>query len=132
MGNSNGHPVVLFDGYCRLCHASVRFLRRYDQKRLFRFATLDSSFAQKLELHGVDGNSVLLYHQDKLYKRSDAVLHMLRLLGGAWRVFYLFRFIPLFVRDGAYNFIAGIRYRLFGKYENCPLPDAAHADLFLD
>ncbi len=126
------HPVVLFDGYCRLCHASVRFLRRYDHKRLFRFASLDSHFAQSLQLPQVDGNSVLLYYQGRLHHRSTAVLEMLRLLGGGWRLFAVFRYLPLFFRDGMYNGIARIRYRVFGKYEHCPVPTADEAALFLD
>lgn len=132
MKNDLGHPVVLFDGYCRLCHASVRFLRRYDHKRLFRFATLDSTFATQLKLPEVDGNSVLLYHNGKVYHRSDAVLNMLRLLGGGWRLFAVFRIIPLFVRNGIYDFIARARYRFFGRYESCPAPQPWEAALFLD
>lgn len=128
----NEHPVVLFDGYCRLCHASVRFLRRYDHKRLFRFATLNSKFARSLDLPEVDGNSVLLFYQGKLQHRSTAVLDILRLLGGGWRILALFRFLPLFLRDGVYNMVARIRYRVFGKYENCPLPTPEEATLFLD
>lgn len=128
----NEHPVVLFDGYCRLCHASVRFLRRYDHKRLFRFATLNSKFARSLDLPEVDGNSVLLFYQGKLQHRSTAVLDILRLLGGRWRILALFRFLPLFLRDGVYNMVARIRYRVFGKYENCPLPTPEEATLFLD
>lgn len=128
----NEHPIVLFDGYCRLCHASVRFLRRYDHKRLFRFATLDSNFAQSLNLAEVDGNSVLLFYQGKLLHRSSAVLEMLHLLGGGWRLLALFRLLPLFMRDGVYKGIARIRYRVFGKYETCPLPTAEEAALFLD
>jgi predicted DCC family thiol-disulfide oxidoreductase YuxK len=127
----SGHPVVLFDGYCRLCHASVRFLRRYDHKRLFRFATLDSAFARQLQMKAVDGNSVLLFYDGKLYERSTAVLELLRLLSGGWQFFYVFRFLPLFFRDGVYNLIAAIRYKVFGKYETCPLPTPEDAALFL-
>lgn len=128
----NEHPVVLFDGYCRLCHASVRFLRRYDHKRLFRFATLESTFAKQLQLPEVDGNSVLLYYHGKIYHRSTAVLEILKLLGGGWRFSYPLRYVPLFIRDGVYNLVAGLRYKIFGKYESCPIPNADEAELFLD
>ncbi len=126
------HPVVLFDGYCRLCHTSVRFLRRHDHKRLFRFATLDSAFAKQLDLPEIDGNSVLLWHQGKLFHRSSAVLEMLKLLGGGWKLFYGFRVIPRFLRDAVYNLVAAIRYRVFGKYDTCPVPTPEEAALFLD
>ncbi|PKN39805.1 MAG: hypothetical protein CVU63_14125, partial [Deltaproteobacteria bacterium HGW-Deltaproteobacteria-20] len=36
-------PIVLFDGECGLCHASVRFVVERDDRALFRFAPLDSA-----------------------------------------------------------------------------------------
>lgn len=130
----NDHPVVLFDGYCRFCHATVRFLNRQDRKRQFRFATLDSQFARQLSrnFNQQFPDTVILYYKNKLYFRSNAVLKLLELLGGRWywtRIGYLF---PLFFRDAIYKFIAAIRYRVWGKYKNCPLPAPHLAELFLD
>jgi len=31
--------------------------------------------------------------------------------------------VPRFIRDGVYNLIAKNRYRIFGKYETCIVPD---------
>ena len=55
--------------------------------------------------------------------RSDAFLHILRRLGGGWKVFAgVLGVIPRPLRDAAYDFIARVRYRIFGKREDvCPI-----------
>lgn len=127
------NPVIIFDGHCRLCHWSVQFLLRHDHKRLFRFATLDSDFAKGLaaEELAIQGDSVLLWHHKKLYERSTAVIQMLRLLGGFWRLNAVWLIIPAFVRNWGYDLIARNRYRVFGKFDSCPLPSPESQARFL-
>jgi predicted DCC family thiol-disulfide oxidoreductase YuxK len=36
------------------------------------------------------------------------------------------------MRDGIYELVARNRYRVFGKYESCMLPDPKHRGKFLD
>jgi predicted DCC family thiol-disulfide oxidoreductase YuxK len=36
------------------------------------------------------------------------------------------------VRDFGYGLVVGARYRLFGRYDACPLPPPQHRDRFLD
>jgi predicted DCC family thiol-disulfide oxidoreductase YuxK len=127
------NPVIIFDGHCRLCHWSVQFLLRNDHKRLFRFATLDSDFAKGLaaEELAIQGDSVLLWHHNKLYERSTAVIQMLRLLGGFWQLNAVWLIIPAFVRNWGYDLIARNRYRIFGKFDSCPLPSPESQSRFL-
>ena len=42
------HPVILFDGVCNFCNASINFIIRQDTKQVFRFAPLQSEAGQKL------------------------------------------------------------------------------------
>jgi len=55
--------------------------------------------------------------------RSNAWVHILRRLGGGWKI--LARFvaaIPLPLRDLVYDFIARVRYRVFGRRDEvCPI-----------
>lgn len=40
--------------------------------------------------------------------------------------------VPRPIRDRLYDVFARYRYKLFGKYERCPLPSAAVRSRFLD
>lgn len=40
--------IILFDGVCNLCNASVNFIIDHDSQKKFRFASLQSDFAQDL------------------------------------------------------------------------------------
>jgi hypothetical protein len=58
--------VVLFDGACALCHGCVKFLMRFDQRGVFKFAPLQSMQSQQLlqqyQLHA-DLDSMVLVEQ---------------------------------------------------------------------
>jgi predicted DCC family thiol-disulfide oxidoreductase YuxK len=41
-----------------------------------------------------------------------------------WRPLLVLSLIPRPIRDLLYDLIARNRYRLFGRYERCPLPTA--------
>ncbi|MEO6759476.1 MAG: thiol-disulfide oxidoreductase DCC family protein [Saprospiraceae bacterium] len=128
-------PVLLFDGVCNLCNASVQWVLTHDPRGVFRFAALQSETGQEL-LHqfGLDQesfNSVVLVDGDRIYLRSDAPLEIVRRLGGAWPLLYGFKIIPRFLRDAIYNWIARNRYRWFGKREACMLPRAEWKARFL-
>ena len=43
-------------------------------------------------------------------------------IGGLWLVFLPLTLIPRSLRDAAYNLLARVRYRLFGRFDTCPLP----------
>lgn len=128
------HPVIIFDGYCRLCHWSVQFMLRHDHKRLFRFTTLDSNFAKCLPDEvsvNCKNDSVLLWHDGALLAESDAVLQMLTLLGGWWKLGAIGYAVPRVIRNAVYRLIARNRYKVFGQLESCPLPSPETAELFL-
>jgi predicted DCC family thiol-disulfide oxidoreductase YuxK len=57
-----------------------------------------------------------------LLTRSTGALHALRRLGGAWRALaLLLGVVPRPIRDVVYDFIAGVRFRLFAKpIDACP------------
>lgn len=129
-------PIILFDGVCNLCNASVQFIINRDPKRHFMFATLQGKTAQSIlgdaPLAGLDLNSVVLVENGKLYDRSTAALRIARKLSSGWPVFYAFIIVPQFIRDGIYNWIAKNRYKWFGKQESCMMPTPELKRLFLD
>ncbi len=141
MSQVESNPIVLYDGICGLCNRLVQFLLKRDTHDRFRFASLQSEFANNLLTHhGLDPNDldtvyvVKDYGQsdERLLARSDAVLFMLTQLGGFWQVARLARSLPGALRDTVYKVVARNRYRIFGKYESCMLPEAKHRAKFLD
>ena len=139
---TDANPIVLYDGVCGLCNRSVQFLLKHDKRERFRFASLQSDFAQRvLGRHGLDPKDldtvhvVVNYNQpdERVLQRSDAILRAGRELGGFWGASAaVARIVPRPLRDLVYRFVATNRYRVFGKYDTCMLPDPSQRSRFLD
>ena len=136
------NPIVLYDGVCGLCNRLVQFLLKRDHKDLLRYASLQSDFAEiVLKRHGLnpkdlDTVCVVLNHgesNERVLTRSDAILHLGKELGGIWSIGAACgRILPHWLRDSLYRFVARNRYRVFGKYDTCMLPEPRHRAKFLD
>jgi predicted DCC family thiol-disulfide oxidoreductase YuxK len=141
MASDPANPILLYDGVCGLCNRFVLFVLKRDAADSFRFASLQSDFAAAiLQRHGRDPRDldtlylVTNYQQpdENLTARSDAVLAVLRQLGGFWRAAaFALRLVPRWLRDWKYSLVARTRYRLFGKYDACPLPQEKDRHRFL-
>jgi len=136
-GNGTQHyPIILFDGVCNLCSSSVQYVIKHDPKHIFRFASLQSAFGQKIiSAHHLplnDYNSFILITGNKIYTRSTAALMVAIKLKGFVKFLYAFVIVPKFIRDAAYNIIAKNRYKWFGKKIVCWLPTTELKGLFMD
>lgn len=118
--------IILFDGVCNLCNASVSFVIERDKKNVFQFASLQSSFGQEVlkkhQLSSSDFDSMILLQNGTIHQRSDAALRIAKELSGAWKLLYGFIIVPRFIRNAVYNFVARNRYKWFGKQETCMIP----------
>lgn len=130
-----GEPVVLFDGVCKLCNGWARFLIRHDRDHRVRLAAVQSPEGQALLAWAglpLDQFDTLLVIRDRhCWERSEAVFEIIAQLPARWRPLLVLRAIPRVLRDWAYDRIARNRYRLFGKYDTCLLPDPDHEQRFL-
>ena len=135
------NPIVLYDGVCGLCNRLTQFLLKRDTHDRLRFASLQSEFAAAiLKRHGKDTRDldtvyvVRDYEQpnEVLLARSDAILCLGEQLGGIWSVARLGKAIPKSLRDWIYKLVARNRYRVFGKYESCMMPEPKYRQKFLD
>lgn len=135
MTKTDGHVVVLFDGVCNLCNGAVQFLIRRDDDDVFRFASLQSETAQTLlrsfNLNTENFDSIVVIRQGRVYERGDAALVIASALGWPWKVMLAGKILPRLLRDGLYNLIARNRYRIFGRRDECMLPDPALKAKFL-
>jgi len=75
---------------------------------------------------GLPDSVVVRVYDGRLLVRSEAFLHILRRLGGGWRVLAaLLGMIPRGLRDFVYDFVARVRYRVFGRRDDlCPIVPA--------
>lgn len=132
---ARGRNIVLFDGVCNLCTGSVLFILKRDPEAAFRFASTQSEAGGEiLRLLGLppDFKESILYIEDgRPYVRSEAALRIAGRLNGLWPGLTIARFIPAFLRDAIYDWIARNRYAIFGKRGSCMLPTPALAARFL-
>jgi len=119
--------LILFDGVCNLCNASVVYIIKHDKKDRFRFAPLQSGIGKKIiKEHQIDTNkmdSILLYSQEKgIVYKSTAALHIAKGLGFPQNLMSIFFIVPPFIRNWVYDFIARNRYKWYGKKDSCMIP----------
>jgi predicted DCC family thiol-disulfide oxidoreductase YuxK len=136
------NPIILYDGVCGFCNRLIQFVLKQDRMDRFRFASLQSKFsAEVLRRHSaspddLDTMYVVLDYalpEERIASRSDAAVVTLRQLGGGWAILgAALRFVPLWARNFGYNLVARNRYRIFGKYDSCPIPAEKDRRKFLD
>lgn len=128
--------VVLFDGVCNLCTASVQFIIRRDADKRFRFASLQSPVARDLlrAYQAEEGqlDSMILVADGRIYRRSTAALRIARRLDGGWPLLSVLLLVPRPLRDAAYDWVGRRRYRMFGRRALCWTPTPDIAERFLE
>ena len=117
---------VYYDGTCGLCHRGMRWLVSEDPTGTsFRYAPLggDSFVAAFPDASGLPDSVIVRTPEGAVFVRSDAAIHLLGRLGGLWRAGgTIFGWLPRRLRDAAYDFVARVRYRIFGRAKDaCPL-----------
>jgi len=132
-----GKKIILFDGVCNLCEASVQFVIKYDKKDVFRFVALQSDLGKEITEHiGLDIkniDSVILYEPGIAYNyKSAAALEIAKNLGGFFHFGTIFRLIPNGLRNLLYDYVAKNRNQWYGKKVSCFVPTLELKSKFLD
>jgi predicted DCC family thiol-disulfide oxidoreductase YuxK len=134
-GLSRGHPVMVFDGACNLCHGWVRFALKRDRGNRLRFLAAQSNLGQQfLQRNGLPAqifDSFYLVENAVILHKSAGFLRMVQYLRWPWPWLAIFSVIPARLLDRLYDYIAQNRYRWFGRRELCLIADPAQAARFL-
>ncbi len=130
------NPVILFDGLCNLCSASVQFILKRDVYNKYRFTSLQSdagiSLLKQFQIDiQTSPQTLILLNKGKLYTRSTAALMIASNLSGLWPLLSIFIIIPPVFRDLFYRIIASNRYNWFGKKTECWIASPEYKNLFL-
>ena len=131
--------VVLYDGLCGFCDASVQWLLKADTAARYRFAPLQGETAAAiLARHPKipkDLDSILLVEPDGATERvswhSRAIFQICRGLPGAWRAVSWFGVFPRLLTDTGYRLFARSRYYVWGRRESCRIPAPGERARFL-
>ena len=136
VNDTHGSPLLLYDGVCALCNAAVTFVLKRDRSRSTRFAPLQGETAKRfLEGHpgwrGID-SMIWIDPSGGVSTRSAAAIAIARHVGGIWAALAaLAAIVPAAIRDALYDQVARVRYRVFGRYDACPLPPPEDRSRFL-
>ena len=129
-------PLLLYDGTCGFCAASVQWVLRRDRRGTLLFAPLQGSTAEPVlmlrpELAKVD-SVVWVGEGGEVLTRSSAAFAVARYLGGGYGVAArLGALIPRPIRDGVYDLIAKHRHTIIRGDPACMLPSAEERKRFL-
>ena len=119
--------LVLFDGVCNLCDASVQYIIKHDKNDIFLFTALQSEVGQQIiKEFNIDTNkidSIILYSNEHgISYKSTAALKIASKLGFPRNLLSVFLIIPGIIRNWVYDYIAKNRYKWYGKKEECMIP----------
>ena len=138
-----GRHIIFYDGVCGLCNKFIQFVIDNDSNGLFFFAALQSEFAKNtLARRGAnaeDLNTVYVLsnygngQEERLFNKSDAVAFTTSQLK-PWikPAAFFIKVFPKPLRDFGYETVAKIRYKLFGKHDQCMLPSPETRARFID
>ena len=133
--------IILYDGLCGLCNRLNRFVLKRDPEGRFRFASLQSEFSREILIRhrrlATDVNTLYVLREvstagrEELLSKSEAVVTILEQLHGFRFWVALMRILPTPLTDFGYDVVAKNRYRIFGRYEVCPLPGSGERERFI-
>lgn len=128
-----GGAVVFIDGSCSVCHGFSRFILAEDRRSRLSIGHLGGdAFKSAAPPPGLPDSLVVLAQDRKWLTRSTAVLHVMSLLGGLWRLLAsVLILVPAMLRDEVYDAVAKRRRAASAVVGPCPLPPARLAGRFV-
>ncbi len=120
--------ILFYDGHCGLCHRAVKFVLKHDgSENAFRFAPLQGpTFQARVPANrraGLPDSIVVLTAIGRAARAFECLPAYSAAAGRGWRALAsALAVVPRPLRDLIYDFIARIRYRVFGKRDElCPI-----------
>jgi predicted DCC family thiol-disulfide oxidoreductase YuxK len=128
--------IILFDGVCNLCDATVQYVIKKDVNDAFRFVAIQSELGQKIidyiKVDTSQTDSIILYIPGKAYYvKADAAFNIAKDLGGLISLTNYLTILPNFLKNFGYDFVAKNRYKWYGKKDSCMMPTPELKSKFL-
>ena len=133
INNLKNNEVIIYDGICVLCNKYIKWVLDKDKENLFLISNLQSKFTEEKfpELRKIDSVAVIK-RDGKILQKSKAVNYILKSINKLILLRVILNILPFTISNFFYDIIAKIRYKIFGKYDSCPLPDQQYKSRFLD
>lgn len=128
--------IILFDGVCNLCDATVQYVIKKDVNDSFRFVAIQSELGQRIinyiKIDTIKTDSIILYIPGKAYFiKAEAALNIAKDLSGMISLVSYLNILPKFIKNLGYDFVAKNRYKWYGKKESCMIPTPELKSKFL-
>ena len=118
--------IIFFDGQCNFCDGTISFIMRNNSKNSLKFCWLQSDKAKNiLKNYGVKINLdyIIYLKENKIFTAERAIIELSKELDFPYNLFKYLDLFPNFISNCFYQLVAKNRYRLFGKKNQCELPD---------
>lgn len=120
--------VLFYDGVCAMCNGIVKATLRVDEGHVFHFAPLQGETAELAREcfpeFPTEIETFVYVRRGEVFLRSRAAALAMQQMPYPAKALSWFRFLPAWLTDFFYGIVARTRYRVFGKYDHCPLPPA--------
>jgi len=127
------NDIIIYDGVCVMCNSFFRWVHKNDKKNIFMFSNFQSKYSLNNmdKLKNTDSIAVVLKDGGVL-RKTEAVSYILKKTNSFLAARFLIFVIPYPISNMFYDFIASIRYNIFGKYDSCPILDNKYKLKFID
>lgn len=134
MPSKKNKIIVFFDGYCGICNTFVDFAMKNNSKENLFYTPLQGETAKELlsEKQRLDLDTVVVSYYGETFVRSKAIFKVVRELDYPVRILNIFSFLPTFITDLGYKFIAKIRHKIMKPKDTCRMPTESERARFLD
>lgn len=116
---ADNEKILLFDGDCAFCSASVIFVLKNNSQKNIVFLSLQSDAGIEIlnyfNLSSKNLDSLIFIENGTCHIKSKAVFSLAKYLRRWYKLLVLFKIVPTFITDFFYDFIAKNRYRIMGK-----------------
>ena len=132
INNLKNNEVIIYDGICVLCNKYIKWVLDKDKENLFLISNLQGKFTEEKfpELRKIDSVAVIKKNGE-IVQKSKAVNHILKSINRLILLRIILNILPLSISNLFYDIVAKSRYKVFGKYDSCQLPEPEYKSRFI-
>lgn len=137
----NEKIIVIYDGVCLFCEGWIKFVTKFSKnKKSIYFLPQQYIYETNLlnkEKEKIGGHNEMIFlltSNNELYFKSDAIIKILQSFSSILFHFIslIFLVFPKSFRNIIYDLISKNRYKIFGKKDQCIIPNEIQKSLVIE